>query len=715
MQQPQPQPRASRRKLIVLDVDDTLISEASVGQVNPPRKFFYPDPTKRILEMAKANPDVYVIIASKVSSTEEINSAVNNITNINHPHIRVFGRKDINNKEQYPKGKFSAVNNVIKELNIDPNDVIWVDDDLPSAEEAAREGYVPVLVPCTEEGALRTLRIESSSYLDCLPTLVLMDDKRDFKAQTSNLKISDKNRYVPDVAKKLALLYQKIADQYQDIVGNYVSFSSGVIRQETKTPEVLYSEARKTIKDILEELEEFVIPDSTISELIKFLKSIEIPITSTVRYMDEKTKTKISRLLEAEEIKNSKNPEVRQLSSKINALLDKPARVIGKMFTPLVSEVVKPATGADPLTRINFNRDFVYRRETGKPFPTLDARDGQDNLTREFAAANPENLTHSGFKIQGNHILQEDYELGSGESKNMNMSDYRDFINKKYLPHITPDLALQEWAKYNAHMGGPAASCVENLQLIFKNLAEQSFIMDMSNSSFNVYTNPREQGVVYFTARVPFLQAIEEAKEDIKRHEGEETRYPTHRDKGIRDPVAVFEITIKGVKTKNGVETQLVAENFACYQSRLLPAFNEVNKLIEQRRRFDHLKEGLANDINNFVSAKKKSATSTPGFFERLFGSGSDEGAEIILHIRDKINELVGLIKNDPMGQNYEDLTKKLLNFVIEEKQKYLAHPTSESGKQFRDVLDNVIDNYLADFKDVIPSSVVKTGSKPGM
>jgi hypothetical protein len=429
--------------------------------------------------------------------------------------------------------------------------------------------------------------------------------------------------------------------------------------------------------------------------------------------MNEKTKTIISNYLEAEQFKKDKDPEVQRLLSSINKVLDTPALIRGKMSTPLVSSVLKPETGGDPLTRVNFNQHFVYRRETGQPLPHFDARDGQDNLTREFASSNPARQTHSGFKIQGNHISQEDFDLYADPKNKMGMSEYREHINKKYLPLISTDKKLQEWAKYNAHMAGPAAACVENLQLIFKKIAEQGFIMDMESSGFNIYTIPSEGNTVYFTARIPFLQAIEESPTDIKRFEGETTRYPAHKDKGVRDPVAVFEITIKGVKTNEGgkefVQTTLVSENFACYHSNLLPAFDKVNTLVEQRRRFDHLREGLDIDINNFVELATTNK-SQQSFFASLFSSA--EGSEIIDHIREKLVILVAAIKKDPMNLNYEELTRGLLNFVIEEKQKFLPHPTTEHGKKLRRVLDHIVDNYSADFKEVPPESVQKEGPK---
>lgn len=570
---------------------------------------------------------------------------------------------------------------VVKNKFYKKNETVLIDDAEENVELASKEGFGSIRVQTEDD----------------------LSPRADFSTVPTSQAHFERLRDVANLPK-----HRRTSPPAGASVSTVISKPEGQVRHEKSNVEQLEANLLKSIADLLAKISAYK-SSATSDQRRQLVTEIEMNLKSALPYYKETEKFRIVTLLASDEFRKDSHAEMQQKLQSIDRLLSKPAKVLGKLQVHLTSSKLKPESGRHPLSFINYNQSYLYRR--GNPFPTFDQKTGHNNLVREFIKGMLPNSI-GGYKMAG--YLPDEEDVRNREA--MTSDQFEKFIQKKYLPRVTEDPELQNWLLYNAHMDGAVGRCWENIANLFIQKLGVSFIMDAPRAevvagqsqmrspvypaTYNVYSDPKEPNAVYFTARIPFVTAL--IAEDVndpmtaKVRTGEPSRYPGGQEIKAVDPVAVYEVKVKGIKNKEGkIETILEYEEFDCYHSELLPAFDAVNRSIEQRRYFDHTCMDIRDTLNNFVSAAKE--TSSSGFFSKA------EGTEIFPAVKKRLEEFRQQILANPTKYDYELLTKELLDYVLELKQKYLANPKTENGKLLHKKIDEVVDNRMEQFKVEIP------------
>lgn len=148
-------------RIVLFDVDDTLISSTSLGM--SVRPLFFPETTRKVIETLLDQGD-HVIISSSATSTKAILDSLT-ATGLNCEPIEIYGAEETN---QWPEGTYGYGKKLTKALSImtelGAESVIIVDDAV--GINSAHDQVVHILVPTPPQNALfEDQPPESDNYL----------------------------------------------------------------------------------------------------------------------------------------------------------------------------------------------------------------------------------------------------------------------------------------------------------------------------------------------------------------------------------------------------------------------------------------------------------------------------------------------------------------------------------------------------------------------
>lgn len=127
-------------RVILFDVDDTLISATSLGDAN--RELLFPQTTKYVFEKLQLNSD-HIIVSSSVTRKIDIQTAFQN-AGIECNHIEILGAEETS---QLPRGDYGRkVNKALSAMTeLNASDIIIIEDD--TSIISTDEHVVHILVP----------------------------------------------------------------------------------------------------------------------------------------------------------------------------------------------------------------------------------------------------------------------------------------------------------------------------------------------------------------------------------------------------------------------------------------------------------------------------------------------------------------------------------------------------------------------------------------
>lgn len=419
---------------------------------------------------------------------------------------------------------------------------------------------------------------------------------------------------------------------------------------------------------------------------INTLETLYSHLIAVSDLLSEQDKSKVALYLSQDQYRKENDKTVIELLENIETLLRLAPKIKGQLNLSLVYSPDTPSkvTLFNSLTHIMFNKFFIYS-ESGKPFLVNDKIDEQNNQVGAIAGA-------FDCKIQDVTI-------------NMDETPDGDLLQKKNLDKATTDADLQEWIHLNTHQYGPVAICWQNIAQQFQKLGVE-FLMDQDEDSrlynglYHFYSRANDPNSIYFHVNIPFKTAKLRRDDKCNIISCERKDLPAN----IKLPVAVFEVIIKVTKKDNRITAELEIDTFDCFHPDLVPAFNVIDRFIKARMFYDQLRKDIKFTLNNFVT--DASSTPTPISQMTLFSLGSailgaaPEGEEIIKNLNLKLKEEELQIQQNPTELNYEEKSRELLDYFIDQKYKFLAKPVTPSGIRLHAVLIDLYDNWSKQFKD---------------
>lgn len=270
---------------------------------------------------------------------------------------------------------------------------------------------------------------------------------------------------------------------------------------------------------------------------------------------------------------------------------------------------------------IHLNRDLVYQYSSP---PIYDEKNGDLNLSREFLSGS---ILFNGAKVNETDYKAYKEKPASMEAK----AKTREYLAR----HVTEDPLLFRWAIYNAHMNGPLARFIENIQNIFRDIDGKNvaFLMeqDMNNTKSHVYPE-KELNTLTYQSHVVFTQAIVMPVEGVG-----EASIIKNAD---NSPIAMFSASITVKRQGDKVVVVAFNDSFECQNNELQVYFNHVQQQMDDYRNLDSYLTSLEQWLK-----RNQDLTASQGFtsfFKRL-PEGRQEYMTIKLKVEALRSQLHGL------------------------------------------------------------------------
>lgn len=190
-------------KVVLYDVDGTLISQSSLGEQN--RRLFFPALTKRVFKEHLRKED-HVIVCSTYSTADEIKSALNK-ANIDITKIEILGSAETRNLVGDSSSE-KKVNKAKAAMNRKLNTAVIVEDSLNI--DADDENIVHILVPTNAPEDMPA----SNSYLKAalLPASILRA-RVHYQVEAIKYDVEHRTKGIIDVT-FLSNLYQRVLNLF---------------------------------------------------------------------------------------------------------------------------------------------------------------------------------------------------------------------------------------------------------------------------------------------------------------------------------------------------------------------------------------------------------------------------------------------------------------------------------------------------------------------
>lgn len=320
---------------------------------------------------------------------------------------------------------------------------------------------------------------------------------------------------------------------------------------------------------------------------------------------------------------------------------------------------------------IHLNKDLVYQYSSP---PIYDEKIGDLNLSREFLSGS---ILFNGAKVN-----ETDYKAYKEKPASLEAKEK----TREYLArHVTDDPMLFRWAIYNAHMNGPLARFIENIQNIFRDIDGKNvaFLMeqDMNNTKSHVYPE-KEPNTLTYQSHVVFTQAIVMPVEGVG-----EASIIKNAD---NSPIAMFSASITVKRQGDKVVVAAFNDSFECQNNELKIYFNHVQQQMDDYRNLDSLLTSLEQWLmrnQNFAAPQGLTR-----FFKQLPEGGQEYMAikHFVAALRSQLN---GLKDMPQLTLSEFKAMQTSLNTLLDEQASKLQKFESPSTKQASTDLQVIINS----------------------
>lgn len=264
---------------------------------------------------------------------------------------------------------------------------------------------------------------------------------------------------------------------------------------------------------------------------------------------------------------------------------------------------------------IHLNKDLVYQYSSP---PIYDEKIGDLNLSREFLSGS---ILFNGVKVN-----EADYKAYKEKPASLEAKEK----TREYLArHVTEDPMLFRWAIYNAHMNGPLARFIENIQNMFRDINGKNvaFLMeqDMNNTKSHIYPEKKPNTLTY-QCHVVFTQAIVMPIEGV----GEASIIKNDDD----SPIAMFTASITVKRQGDKVVVVAFNDSFECQNNEVRVYFNHVQQQMDDYRNLD----SLLTVIEQWLKSHQVLAAPQSSFTK--FFKGAPEGSQDYMTIKQVVAEM---------------------------------------------------------------------------
>lgn len=337
----------NNRYMLILDLDDTLTDGNLVGLK---RDLFFPESVKKVLEIARNNPNVFIYFISSATMKDEVVSLLLSIPNINlkeadlnSTNVQIFGKETLG---QLVSKKFGIVDKEVETNGVLRSHVLWVDDGIGDILKAQERGYTPILVPWIEKPNGKK-DLANSSYLDCLPELVTMQNLSTFAHQA--MLINGKDPITAD-----NYMSQAAADSLTKVYKNPKALA-GVNKNPEESTRI-YKDPKAfvaTEKFNVQELEVIAASHKSVvfmqmenfpskpsfEDKMTSLRAIAVALPNVIRLLNTDERQALTEFLNKPEFRNDKNKELQASLASLKTMLSAPSP--GLWPTPKQANEVK--------------------------------------------------------------------------------------------------------------------------------------------------------------------------------------------------------------------------------------------------------------------------------------------------------------------------------------------------------------------------------------